>query len=196
MARVVLLSVPHSGTHFMRRTLDWLGVEHETWHIHPAGGWCQRGGTNDISQGTWISPLRDPLLTWITCIERSGDEDWRRKIERGHRVYWLPMMGVNGNVEAWDAFFKRDVAAYVRIDGIEADRVRDLRNLIAFLGVETPTDLAGYVEQWGLYRLRDDHELKHAYFARDVEALKVVIDQVRPIAPYFRALGYDLWWDE
>lgn len=194
----VLLSVPITGTHFMRATLDWLGIEYENFHPTETidGGWRADRTVDRIPNGARVAPLRDPLLAWISYIQRCGGIDWRRAITRGYRIGFMPRMGIGGNVDAWKWLFDQDIAAFVRIQGSQADHAADLDSLIAATDATRPPDFDDYVSHWKKAGSHgDDHELKRAYFARDLEMLAPLIDQMSPIIGEFHDRGCQLWWD-
>ena len=197
MPPIVLLSVSHTGTHFMQKMLDWLDVEYDQWHVSSVGGWSPGRTCSEIPEGIKISPLRDPLLVWISVIQRDGRTDWRRAVERGYRLRAEPLMGYPGNQAAWEKFFKHDVDAYVRIDGTREERSSDLLGITRLLDVGIPIDFDEYVCAWkSVASAGDDHELKRAYMERDLNKLAPLIEQVKSIVPEFKARGYTFWWDE
>ena len=197
MNKVIILSIPLTGTNFMRATFDWLGVACENFHPGVEGVWRAGKTVDTIPNGLKFAPLRDPLLAWISYVQRVGDIDWRRYMNRGHRIGFMPLMGLDGNRIAWEWLFSQDIAAFIRINGAEDERATDLRDLISVVGASTPLDFGDYVKRWKKAGSHgDDHPLKHAYYARDLKTLKTSIEQIKPIVPEFRARGCRFWWDD
>lgn len=169
---VTLISIPHTGTHWLEALLEDMGLavrrahllapEVETWLTEP---------------GPIVVPLRDPMMAAISCLNRDHpDLVWR-------------MVGFARMAE-WTT---NDAVHFFRVDCPVDERRSELAALERFVGVPVPATV-----DWtpkGAHP--DEKHLKAAYEKGRIPealdgALQIIADPV--IVAMFRGFGYELPW--
>jgi hypothetical protein len=172
-ADVSVITVPHTGTHWISNLLESMALEVRRAHL----GAVEVPFWTD-EKGPIVVPLRDPMMVAISCVNR----DHHALLERlwGFKEFagWLDWPNV--------FFFRLDVA--------EDRRSNELCALSRFLGVAKPADV-----DWSPANAHPDAKnLKAPYLDKGVlhpqldRALEILADPM--IYEFFRAFGYDTPW--